>query len=194
MRRKSIRFKLIGIFLIMLLAAALPGCSVSFGGGSSGAGGGPKLTQISVSPSGSGLPVGATEQFVATGTYSNGTQKNISSTVTWSSSPAGLVTLDNSGKATAVSTGQVTITATLASVSGSAPLTVNSATLVSVTVSPIGPAVETAKTQQFTATANYSDNSHFDITNDSKTLWTANPASAASISNGGLATDRKSVV
>ena len=172
----------------MLLAAALPGCSVSFGGGSSGAGGGPKLTQISVSPSGSGLPVGATEQFVATGTYSNGTQKNISSTVTWSSSPAGLVTLDNSGKATAVSTGQVTITATLASVSGSAPLTVNSATLVSVTVSPIGPAVETAKTQQFTATANYSDNSHFDITNDSKTLWTANPASAASISNSGLAT------
>src|SRR5207247_909004 len=91
-------------------------------------------------------------------------------------------------KATAVATGQVTITATSGSISGSAPLTVNSATLVSVTVNPIGPAVETAKTQQFTAIANYSDNSHFDITNDSKTLWTATPPGVASISNGGLAT------
>ena len=187
MRRKPVAPKFVGISLIVLLTAALAGCaSVSFGGGSSG--GGAKLTQISVAPSGAGLPVGATEQFVATGTYSNGNQKNISSSVTWSSSPAGLVTIDGKGKATAVATGQVTITATSGSISGSAPLTVNSATLVSVTVNPIGPAVENAKSQQFTATANYSDNSHFDITNDSKTVWTAAPPSVASISNGGLAT------
>jgi hypothetical protein len=187
MRRKSVPFKLIEIFLITVLTGALVSCaSVSFGGGSSG--GGAKLSQISVAPSGAGLPVGATDQFVATGTYSNGNQKNISSSVTWSSSPAGLVTIDSKGKATAVATGQVTITATSGSISGSAPLTVNSATLVSVTVNPIGPAVETAKTQQFTATANYSDNSHFDITSDSKTLWTATAPSVASISSSGLAT------
>jgi hypothetical protein len=187
MRRKNVAPKFVGISLIVLLTAALAGCaSVSFGGGSSS--GGAQLSQISVAPSGAGLPVGATEQFVATGTYDNGNQKNISSSVTWTSSPAGLVTIDSKGKATAVATGQVTITATSGSISGSAPLTVNSATLVSVTVNPIGPAVETAKTQQFTATANYSDNSHFDITNDSKTGWTAAPPSVASVSNGGLAT------
>jgi hypothetical protein len=187
MRRKSVPLKPIGISLIALLTVALAGCaSVSFSGGSSG--GAAKLSQISVAPSGAGLPVGATEQFVATGTYTNGSQKNISSSVTWSSSPAGLVTIDSKGKATAIATGQVTITATSASISGSAPLTVNSATLVSVTVNPIGPAVETTKAQQFTATANYSDNSHFDVTTDSKTLWTSTPPSVASISNGGLAT------
>ena len=187
MRRKSVTLQLIGISLITLLIAGLAGCSVNFGGSSS-SGGGPKLDQIAVTPSGAGLPVGATEQFVATGTYSNGSQKNISSTVTWSSTPTGLITIDSTGKGTAAATGQVTITATLSSVSGSAPLTVNSATLVSVTVNPIGPGVETAKTQQFAATANYSDNSHFDVTSDSKTLWTATTSTVASISSGGLAT------
>ena len=189
MRRKSIAFRLVGIFVLTIALAALMGCSVAFGGKSSGGGGGAaKLTQISVSPSGSGLPVGATDQFVATGTYSNGTQKNISSSVTWTSSPAGLVTIDSKGKVTAVATGQATVTATSGSISGSAPLTVNSATLVSVSVNPIGPAVETSKTEQFTATANYSDSSHFDITNDPKTVWSATPTGVASISSGGLAT------
>jgi hypothetical protein len=182
-------FRIVGIFTVTFVMATLTGCSVSFGDGNSGSGGGggAKLTQISVSPSGAGLPVGASDQFVATGTYSNGTQKNISSSVTWTSSPSGLVTIDSKGKATAIATGLVTITATSGSISGSAPLTVNSATLVSITVNPIGPAVEISKTEQFTATADYSDNSHFDITGDTKTQWTVTPSGIASISNGGLA-------
>src|SRR5205807_216606 len=93
MRRKSVTLQLIGISLITLLIAGLAGCSVNLGGSSSG--GGPKLDQIAVTPSGTGLPVGATEQFVATGTYSNGSQKNISSTVTWNSTPTGLITIDS---------------------------------------------------------------------------------------------------
>jgi hypothetical protein len=44
------------------------------------------VTSISVTPATLSLPIAATQQFTATATYSNGTQGNITSSATWSSS------------------------------------------------------------------------------------------------------------
>ena len=59
-------------------------------------------------------------------------------------------------------------------------------TLVSITVTPATASVSVAGRQQFTATGNYSDGSHQDLTNSA--TWTSSSPSIATISSGGLAT------
>ncbi len=172
------RSKLLGYCLILALSAWFVGC-VSVGIGS---GGGRQLTQISVTPSGAGIPVGTTQQFTATGTYSDGSQRNINPNVTWSSSPAGLVTIDTSGLATAVAAGQVTVTATSGSISNAAPLTVNPPALLSVSVAPLGPAIEVGSAIRLSATGHYTDGSTQDLTGS--VAWTTSVGSVASVANG----------
>src|SRR6202020_292953 len=59
-------------------------------------------------------------------------------------------------------------------------------TLVSITVTPANPSISVGGHQQFTATGNYSDGSHQDLTNSA--TWTSSYPSIATITTGGLAT------
>jgi uncharacterized protein YjdB len=94
------------------------------------------LESIAVTPVNTSLPVGKTEQFTATGTLSNGTTENLTSSVTWASSDTTWATINSAGLATAVSAGPVTISATLGSISGTTSLTViNAATVSAISVS-----------------------------------------------------------
>ncbi|MBJ6726267.1 DUF3443 family protein [Geomesophilobacter sediminis] len=119
------------IFLIVFLAA----CG---GGGGGGGGGGtqPQLVSITITPAISSLPLGTTQQFVATGTYSDNSTKNITSSVTWTSTGATSQSITSSGLLTATATGTITITATLGSIAGTRVLTVTSvaANVVPITV------------------------------------------------------------
>ncbi len=152
------------------------------------------LVSVSVSPVTGSVAAGDTEQFTATGIYSNLTTTNLTDSVTWSSS-GGDATISNEsgsqGLATGVSTGVVTIKASdpSASLDGLAALTVIPAVLVSVTISPVTTSVAEGQTQQFTATGTYSDLGTADLT-DSVT-WSSSGGSAT-ISNSpgsqGLAT------
>lgn len=83
------------------------------------------LQSIAVTPSTSTLIVGNTEQLVATGTYSDGSQHDISSTATWMCSSSSIATVSSDGLVTAVQSGQVSITAASGSLSSSAMLTVD---------------------------------------------------------------------
>ena len=75
-----------------------------------------------------------TQQFTATGTYTDGTTSNLTSSVTWASSAAGVATINSSaGLATGVAPGTATISAVLGGVTGTMLLTVNPAGL---TVTP----------------------------------------------------------
>jgi len=75
------------------------------------------LVSIAVTPNPANIQVGNTQQFVATGTYSDATTANITGSVTWSANaPAGLFT------GTAV--GSFPVTATLGAISGSATVNV----------------------------------------------------------------------
>ena len=82
------------------------------------------LTSIAVTPSSPTINAGGTQQFTATGTYSNNTTSVITNSVTWTSSDTTIATITSSGLATGVSAGNATITATSGSVRGNTTLTV----------------------------------------------------------------------
>ena len=86
--------------------------------------GAPTLSSIAVTSTTATVDVGSTQQFTATGTYSDRTTSDITTQVTWSSSNRSVATVNSSGLATAVGVGTTTITATLGSISGSTTLTV----------------------------------------------------------------------
>jgi uncharacterized protein YjdB len=83
------------------------------------------LQSITVTPANTSVSVGSTQNYVATGQYSDGTTQAITSTVTWTSSSPGVATITASGQAIGVAKGSTTITATSGGISGSTTLTVN---------------------------------------------------------------------
>ncbi|HTZ83098.1 MAG TPA: Ig-like domain-containing protein [Candidatus Acidoferrales bacterium] len=90
----------------------------------------PTLVSIAITPSAPSIALGAQQQFTATGTYSDNSTQNITTTVTWTSSISTVATISNTagtqGLATSVAAGTSTISATLGSISGSTTLTVTS--------------------------------------------------------------------
>ncbi|MHB8482750.1 MAG: Ig-like domain-containing protein [Nitrospiria bacterium] len=88
-----------------------------------------ELTSITVTPTSASILVGSTQQFSATGTYTDGSTKDLTTSVNWVSSDTNIAIINNNpgfqGIATSLSsnTGSTTITA---SVSG---ITSNQATL-----------------------------------------------------------------
>jgi len=102
------RFKIMLAWsLCFIMSAALINC----GGGGSGGAPTVQLISISVTPANVSIPKGMTQQFTATGTYSDSSTKDLSTMVTWSSSPTAIAIISNAGLATAVEVGIATITA-----------------------------------------------------------------------------------
>ena len=66
----------------------------------------PTLTSIAVTPANPTIVTGATQQFTATGTYSDSSTQNITSQVSWNSSTPAVATINASGLASGVSAGQ----------------------------------------------------------------------------------------
>ncbi len=149
------------------------------------------LVSLSLSPASSSIAVNATKRFSATGTYSDGSTKNLTSTVTWSSSATSVATITASGRATGVSAGSATITATSGSISASATLTVtagstsNPATMTSISVTPAASTVTVGAAQQYNAIATYSDGSTNNVT--SSVSWSSSASAIASINASGVA-------
>ena len=146
----------------------------------------PPLSSIAVTPANPSIPVGITQQFTATGTYSDGTSRDITAQVIWSSSNTSIATVNSSGLATAVAAGTgTTITATSGKISGSTTLTVNSATLSSIAVTPPDPNIPAGVPQQFTATGTYSDGMSYAIT--AQVAWSSSDILVATVNISGLA-------
>ncbi len=143
------------------------------------------LQSIQLSPASAPIAAGNTQQFTATGSYSDGSTKDITSTAIWISSNPAVATVVPGGLATGVSSGTATITATVGTVQGSASLTVITATLQSIQLSPASASIAAGNTQQFTATGSYSDRSTKDIT--SIAIWTSSNPAVTTVAPGGLA-------
>src|SRR5258708_12168154 len=95
---------------------------------------------MAVTPANPNIPLGIAQQFTATGNFSDGSVQNVTGVVTWKSSVTSIASITVSGLATGLNIGTTNISATLGTVSGSAPLTVNAANLPS---TPISPATDT---------------------------------------------------
>ncbi|HEY1547350.1 MAG TPA: Ig-like domain-containing protein [Kofleriaceae bacterium] len=144
------------------------------------------LVSIAVKPANPNLPIGATQQLTATGTYTDNSTQDLTATATWMSSDPTLATVDAAGLATAVALGAPTITATDGTISGMTTVTVVAAALVSIAVTPADPAVTFGGTQQFTATGTFTDGTQPDLT--MFVTWSSSDPTIATINAVGLAT------
>ena len=95
------------------------------------------LVSIDVTPTNPTIVLGSTEQFTATGTYSDQSMQDLTKAVTWGSTSQGIATISNSagsnGLATSAGVGSATISATMGTIGGTTKLTVAPAGLAAVT-------------------------------------------------------------
>ncbi|HEX5437767.1 MAG TPA: Ig-like domain-containing protein [Gemmatimonadaceae bacterium] len=145
------------------------------------------VQSITVTPTDTTILVGQTAQFTDTVKDAEGNVLT-DRAVTWSSSDAGVATIDDNGKATAALSlgGTTTISATSGTVTGSATLTVS---LVPVGLVVIAPADTTLiigdAAAQFTATP---EDSAGHPLSGRTIAWSSNPDSVASVDPSGLVT------
>jgi hypothetical protein len=143
------------------------------------------LEGIAISPASTSVPIGATANLTAQGTFSDGTTRDITSEVTWASSDGTIATVANApgtpGQVTGVKAGSVGVTATEAGVSGMAKVTVVPATLQAIDVEPANATLTAGLRSSYTATGSYSDGSKVDLT--AQVTWSTDNAMVATISN-----------
>jgi hypothetical protein len=146
------------------------------------------LVSIAVTPSMPSVPLGVTQQFTATGTFSDTSTADLTSSVAWTSGAPAVASINaNAGLANPLTVGSTVITATSGSVSGSTTLTATPAALQSITITPNPIRIGPGSTQQLTATGTYSDGTTQNVT--SAANWTSDTPSVATIGpSTGLAT------
>jgi hypothetical protein len=114
------RFRLLSAFAALATLALAVSCTGFFVN--------PTLTGVSVGPQGLTININQTWQMTATGSYSDGSQKNLSSGVAWSSSDPTTVSVgQSSGQVSGLQIGSATVTASsggCAACAGSTTVTV----------------------------------------------------------------------
>ena len=149
------------------------------------------LRSIAVTVPSPTLSVGLTEQLTATGTYGSGTTGNVTSVANWTTSNNKVASVSATGLVTGVGGGSATITAAVTETSGTtvtspaAALTVTSKTITAVTVSAPAASIYPFGTDQFSATAAYSDGTSAPVT---ATFASSNTGVATISSTSGVAT------
>ena len=126
--------------------------------------------------------------LAAIGTFSDGTSREVTQDVTWSSSDTAIADVSNKGVVTPVEVGEVGIVASVpdTSIKDEATVTVTDAEVESVTIgsqtgtfsSPVGVPLK------LTAQANFSDGTSIDITNKDAVDWQSDSTSIATVSRG----------
>lgn len=101
------------LMIAVACAAAFVACSNSTN---------PSATLQSVVISGTAPVRGASVQFTATATYSDGSTKDVTSTATWATSDSTIATVTALGMVTGVGDGTASITVTYATASASDPI------------------------------------------------------------------------
>lgn len=143
------------------------------------------LAALAIEPSAATLTPGETTTLVARGTFEDGTTRDVTTSVVWSSSASAIATVD-AGLVTGLTTGTAIISARdeatgVTSGSASATIEVVAAAPVSLRVDPVGVSLPVGETQAFTATAVYADGSTVDVT--TAVSWSSSNASVGSVAN-----------
>lgn len=154
------------------------------------------LASIQITPAVATIAVGESQAFTATGIFSNGTNQDLTKTVTWASSNTAVASISmasgTQGIATALSPGSSSsITATQNGIlSPAATLNVSGEKILSsiaITTVPVGTtSIAKGMTLQFKATGTYSDLSTADIT--SQVGWDSDDHALAVLDANGLGT------
>jgi len=145
----------------------------------------PTLVSITLSPQSLALPVGTSQQFTVTGTYSDGSTQDLTSTATWTSSSSA-ASVSSAGVVTAVALGSSTIQASSGSQSSSTTVTVGSPVLVSIALTPSSSSIALGASQQYQAVGTYSDGSTQNII--SAVEWSSSASNVISVGSSGVIT------
>ena len=145
------------------------------------------LRSIAVTPANPTIGIGASQQFLAMGTFSDGSSRDITAISAFTSARPAAATINATGLATGVAAGTSFISATSGALTGSAILTVSQATLVSIALSPVDPMVPVGAVRQLTLSATYSDNTTVNVASG-VSFSSASPAVAGVNASTGLVT------
>jgi len=147
------------------------------------------LVSISVTPASALIAINTNQHFTAIGTYSDGSTRDITSLVTWQSPNSAVATTSKLGVASGIGVGTSNITATMQSITGSSLLTVSSAVVSRIAITPLNASVSLGRQQQFTATGTFSDGTLQDISDvvhwNSSNTWSA-PITTSGVLNARL--------
>ena len=144
------------------------------------------LVSIAVGVSRASLPLGSTGQLTATGTFTDGSTRDLTGSATWTSASPGVVAISASGAVTAKSLGVAGISASSAGITASVNLSVVSAALVSIAVNASHSALPLGSLGQMTATGTYTDGSTQDLTG--LATWSSTSPAIVAVSGGGAIT------
>jgi len=147
------------------------------------------LVSVALTPVNATIPIGGVQQFTLMASYSDASSSDVTASSAWTSASTGVATVLQNGVADGVSGGTSLITATFGGKSAAQTLTVRAATLLSIAVTPVNASIPVGATQQYIATATYSDNSSANVSNASS--WTSDNLVVATVNNAsGVATGR----
>ncbi|MUL05841.1 hypothetical protein GNP64_07400 [Aliivibrio fischeri] len=128
---------------------------------------------------------GNSQQYTAMGFYSDETSRELTQEVSWRSRDTSIATISEAGLVVGVGVGNSTITAVKDGVmSNDGRLTVTTAALESIQITPAVVSLAKGNSQQYTAMGFYSDESSRELTQE--VSWRSRDTSIATISEAGL--------
>lgn len=171
--------------LLLFLALALSSCSVDDATRNNTF---VPLTAINITSEHNGIANLTDNQFTATGDFSGAFTRDITADVIWSTPPDGILTIDSTGLANAVTTGATTVTATSndGTISGSIPFTVINASIVSLTVTPANQSAPIGVERDFDVSGTFDDATVQNLNRIAS--WSVNVPAVASVTSTGTTT------
>ncbi|WP_298776121.1 Ig-like domain-containing protein, partial [uncultured Shewanella sp.] len=142
------------------------------------------ITSLALTPSTAYINLNGTQAYTLVATYSDSSTSTVTDFATWSSSDTSIATVE-SGIATGVSSGNVTITASLNGASTTATLYVSDPAPTSLVITPVNQATQQGTQLQYTATLYYDDNTSLDVTDATETVWSSSDTSCTTIQSSG---------
>jgi outer membrane protein assembly factor BamB len=149
----------------------------------------PTLLSIVVTPRSLTMAPGTTHTLAATGYYTDGSKKDLTSHVAWSSLNPDIATVGANGALTSLKSGHARMNVMFETQGSWADVTVGSPTLVSLAVSPAGRSIGKGQSIAFQAIGFFSDGTTKDLSN--AVAWSSTLPSVAEISSTGVASWQK---
>jgi uncharacterized repeat protein (TIGR01451 family) len=142
------------------------------------------LQSIAVSPANTTIAPGMTQQYAATGTYSDNSTQDLTASSAWTSSSAGVASVSPSGLVTATAPGTTNVSASNSGKAGATGLHVSPLRLI--TVRPLLSILRTGGTRTLTATGRFANG--VTATLNDQAAWSSTNPGVAGVSPQGVVT------
>jgi uncharacterized protein YjdB len=146
------------------------------------------LQSLQATPATLVLAKGTSQRVTLTGIFSDNSNQNVSDQISWSSSAESIANVSDSSLVTALLEGSATLTASLAGTQIDLPVTVTSAELVSLSLTPVNKTLPLGRSQQYVAQGTYSDGSVQGVSDE--VTWFSSNQEAVVIGNSDTAKGR----